>query len=51
MLNWVIGTTSSEQSGEYPPWLSQYDYTQYYDGRKKIKRNYNVPSKPYRPVK
>ncbi|KAL3815838.1 hypothetical protein ACHAXA_007480 [Cyclostephanos tholiformis] len=49
MMHWVIGTTASEQSGENPPWLSRYDYTQYYDGRKKIERNYNSMRKPYRP--
>ena len=45
MTDWATGSTASVQP------LSQDQYTQYYDGRKKIKRNYIKPDRPYRPPK
>jgi hypothetical protein len=53
MTDWSTGTAASVQQsdGTKPQWQSQDQYTQYYDGRKKIKRNYIKPDRPYRPPK
>jgi hypothetical protein len=42
---------TEQQSDVKPLWHFQDQYTQYYDGREKIKRNYNKPERPHRPPK